>query len=109
MNSPKQNPISVLIHNILEHHPDHLYVFTDDSKDNDKTVCAAVLNKTIMEKALPTKSFIFTAEARAVDVALDIISKSKHKKFNIFTDSLSVLPSLINKKKLENRNYQTIK
>ena len=36
-------------------------------------------------------SSIFTAEA------LDIISKEKHKKFIIFSDSLSVLLSLNNK------------
>ena len=28
-------------HNILQHHPDHLYVFTDGSKDNNKTVCGS--------------------------------------------------------------------
>ena len=58
----------------------------DGSKDNDKMVCAAVLNKTIIKKALPMKSSIFTAEAHAINLALDIISKSKHKKFS---DSLS--------------------
>ena len=31
--------------NILQHHPDHQFVFTDGSKDNDKTTCAAVLNE----------------------------------------------------------------
>ena len=38
MNSPKQKPIStyqVKFRIILEHHPDHQYVFTDGSKDND--------------------------------------------------------------------------
>ena len=34
-------------------------------------------------------SSIFTAEACAIDLALDIISKEKHKKFIIFSDSLS--------------------
>ena len=34
-------------HNILQLHPDLLYVFTDGSKNNDKTACTAVLNKTI--------------------------------------------------------------
>ena len=90
-------------HNILQYHPDHLYVFTDDSKDNDKTASAVVLNKTIIKKALPTKSSIFTEEARAIDLALDIISKSKQKKFMIFSDSLLVLIS--NKKTWEPRNY----
>ena len=74
--------------NILQHHPDHLYVLTDGSKDNNKTVCAAVLNKTILKKALPMESSIFTAEARAIVLVLKIISKSKHKKFILFSESL---------------------
>ena len=44
------------------------------------------------------ESYIFTAEACAIDLALDIISKEKHKKSIIFSDSLSVLLSLNNKK-----------
>ena len=82
-------------HNILQQHPDHLYVFTDGSKDNNKTVCVAVFKQ---NKALPMESSIFTAEAHAIDIALNIILKSKYKKFIIFSDSLSVLLSLRNKK-----------
>ena len=85
-------------YNILQHHPDHLYVFTDESKDNGWAACAAVLNKTVLKKALPRESSIFTAEARAIDLALNIILKSTHKQFIIFSDSLSVLLSLRNKK-----------
>ena len=81
-------------HNILQHHLDHLYVFEDGSKDNNKTACAAVLNETILKKALPMESSIFIAEACAIDLA---VLKSKHKKFIIFSDSLSVLLSLRNK------------
>ena len=82
--------------NILQQHPDYLCIYTDGSKDNDKTACAAVLNKIIKTKALPMESSIFTAEACAIDLALDMISKEKHKKFIIFLDS--VLSSLNNKK-----------
>ena len=64
--------------------------------------CAAVLNKTVLKKALPMESSIFTAEARAIDLALNIISKSKNKKFIIFSDSLSVLLSL------RNKNFRTL-
>ena len=39
------------------------------------------------------ESSIFSAEARAIDLALNIISKSNHKKFITFLDSLSVLLS----------------
>ena len=98
-------------HNILQHHPDPIYVFTDSSKDNTKTARTAVLNKTILKKALPMESSIFTAETRAIDLALNIISKSKHKKFIIFSDSLSVLLSTRNKKNLGTflLNCQTVK
>ena len=73
----------------------------DGSKDNNKTVCATVLNKTIIKKALPMESSIFAAEACAVNLALNIISKSKHKRFIIFSDSLLVL-LLSSNEKLEN-------
>ena len=96
----KTHPSTYLekFHNILQHHPDHLYAFTDGSKDNGRAACAAVLNKIVLKKALPTESSIFTAEARAIDLALNITSKSKPKKFILFSDSLSVLLSLRNKK-----------
>ena len=32
------SPYKEKFHNILEHHSDHQYVFTDGSKDNNKTV-----------------------------------------------------------------------
>ena len=84
--------------NIFQQYPDYLCIYTDGSKDHNKTACAAVLNKIIKTKALPMDSSIFIAEACAIDLALDIISKEKHKKFIIFSDSLSVLLSLNNKK-----------
>ena len=76
-------------------------MFTDGSKDNIKTAYADVLNKTIHKKALPMKSSIFTAEVWAIDLALNMISKNKHNKIIIFSDSFSVLTSVRNKK-LEN-------
>ena len=60
----------------------------DGSKDNNKTARAAVLDKLIFKKALPMKSSFFNAEARAINLVLNIISKSEHKKFIIFSDSL---------------------
>ena len=44
------------------------------------------------------KSSIFTAELCVIDLALNIISRDKHNKFMKFSDSLSVLTSLKNKK-----------
>ena len=88
-------------HHIVSHYPEHLHIFTDGSKDHSRTPCAAVLNKIIHKKALPMESSIFTAEVCAIDLALNIISRDKHNKFIIFSDSLFVLTSLENKK-LEN-------
>ena len=65
--------------NILQQHPDYLCIYTDGSKDNNKTACAAVINKIIKTKALPMESSIFTAEVCATDLPLDIMSKEKHK------------------------------
>ena len=95
------------LHNILQQHPDYLYTFTDGLKDNNKIVCATVLNKIIHKNALPIESSIFTVEAYAIDLALDIISKEKPEKFIIFSDSLSVLLSLNNKKTSEPTYHQT--
>ena len=75
-------------HTILIHHPDRQYIFTDGSKDNSKS---------IQKKALPMKSSHFTAEVCAIDLALNIISRDKHNKLIIFSDSLSVLTSPKNK------------
>ena len=102
LHKTKTHPSTYLekFHPILLHHPDHQYIFTDGSKNDNKTACATVLNKTIHKKALPMKSSIFTAEVCAIDLALNIISRNKHNKFIIFSDSLSVLTSL--KNKLEN-------
>ena len=106
----KTHPITYQekFYNILHHHPDHLYVFTDGFEDNSMATCAAVLNKTVLKKAFPGESSTFTTEARSIDLALNIISKSKHKKFIIFSDSLSILLSLRNKKNSEPSYHQTV-
>ena len=90
---------SIKQQNILQQHPDYLCIYRDGYKDNNIIACAAVLKKIIKTKALPMQSSIFTAEACAIDLALDIMSKEEHKKFIIFSDSLSVLISLNNNKK----------
>ena len=104
MDSSKQKLIPVLIrrnHNILHLQHDYLHVFTNSSKDNDKIALAAVLNKTIIKKALRTESSIIPAEICAIELAPDIISKGKHKKFTIFSDSFP-FPLSLSIKKLEN-------
>ena len=55
------------------------------------------LKQNYKNKILPMESSIFTAEACAIDLALHIISKEKHKQIIIFSDTLSILLSLNNK------------
>ena len=52
----------------------------------------------MIKKHLPNDTSIFNAEACAVNMALDLIQKSKNQRFIIFPDSLSVLSSLQSKK-----------
>jgi hypothetical protein len=49
---------------------------------------------------LPDNASIFTAEAKATDLALSYIGQHTHDKFVIFSDSLSVLLPFKNFKKI---------
>ena len=77
--------------NIMEQYPNHSYVFTDRSKDNDKTVSAAVLNQKNAKRGLPKETSIFSEEVYAIGLALSVISKNKSKNFIIFSNSFSIL------------------
>ena len=52
---------------------------------------------THLKQRLPDNASIFTAELKAIDLALDAVSESEDREFIIFSDSLSVLLSLKNK------------
>ena len=47
-----------------------------------------------IKQRLPSKPSIFTAEIKAIDLALHAIAESEDDHFIIFSDSLSVLLSL---------------
>ena len=51
-----------------------------------------------LKKHLPNNISIFSVEACTINMALDLISESRNIKFIIFSDSLSVLESLKNRK-----------
>ena len=82
MNTSKALIYQEKFHNILQLHSDPLYVFTYSCNDNYKIACTAVQNKTIIKKALPMESSIFTVEAHAINLAINFILKSKKKKKN---------------------------
>ena len=72
------------------------HVFTDGSKENEKVAAACVTDDTTVQFRLPDNASIFSAEIKAIDLALDLINQSLHRKHIIFSDSLSVLQSLNN-------------
>ena len=70
-------------------------VYTDGSKEDSKVGCAVISDSHSNMQRIPDDSSIFTAEAKAVDLALDFIRTcDTNNKFVIFSDSLSVLKAM---------------
>ena len=71
-------------------------IYTDGSKVEDKVGCAYISGSHHEKIRHPDGSSIFTAESKAIDMALDYVMNNalENKKFVIFSDSLSVLKSL---------------
>ena len=79
----------------------YMSIYTDGSKQDEKVACAVVSPNFTDSIRLPDNSSIFTAEAKAIDIALYHIRDQPKKQFIIYSDSLSVLRSL---KNLDHRN-----
>ena len=74
---------------------DYQHIYTYGSKVEDKVGCAYISGSHHEKIRLPDGSSIFTAESKAIDMALDyVMNNSLENKFVIFSDSLSVLKSL---------------
>ena len=76
-------------------------IYTDGSKQDEKVACAVISPNFTDSIRLPDNSSSFTAEAKAIDIALYHIRDQSEKQFIIYSDSLSVLRSL---KNLDHRN-----
>ena len=72
-------------------------IFTDGSKQDSAVASAAVSGDKILVKRLPNNASIFSAEASAILLALDMISQTCNLKFLILSDSLSCINSIENK------------
>ena len=68
--------------------------YYDGSKRGEKVSCAVISPNFTDSIRLPDNSSIFTAEAKAIGIALDHIRDQPEKLFIIYSDSLSVLRSL---------------
>ena len=73
---------------------DHKFIYTDGSAAGDRVACAAVYRGQTSMERLPDKASIYTAELRAISLALDFIEHSRHCKFAICSDSLSALQGI---------------
>ena len=70
-------------------------IYTDGSKEDSKVGCAVISDNHSNMQRIPDDSLIFTAEAKTIDLALDLISTcDANSKFIIFSDSLSVLKAM---------------
>ena len=70
-------------------------VYTDGSKEDSKVGCAVISGNHSNMQRIPDDSSIFTAKAKAVDLALDFIRTcDTSNKFIIFSDWLSVLKAM---------------
>jgi len=76
----------------------HIPIFTDGSKLSNHTAAAVVFKSHIITKRLPNSISIYTAELYAILLALNELSKQQHKHYLLFSDSLSSLNSIDNKK-----------
>ena len=80
---------------LKSHYMEYKHIYTDGSKDDMKVGCAVVADDFSETMRISDGSSIFTAEAKAIDLALDFIADCEtSNKFVIFSDSLSVLKSL---------------
>ena len=84
-------------HDLLSYYSDHEHIYTDGSKDEEKVGCAAAKYDDCKKMRIPDGSSVFTAEAKAIDLALDFVNTcTDTDKFVIFSDSLSVLQAFNN-------------
>ena len=84
-------------HELLSDFLNYETIFTDGSKDGDTAGPARVTPSDADKCRLPDSASIFSAEVKAIDLALDHIEQSRNLDFIIFSDSLSVLQSLPNR------------
>ena len=72
----------------------HQEIYTDGSKDGEKVASTAILDGELYQFRLPNNSSIFSAELKAIDLALNNIEQDACWRYIIYTDSLSVMQAL---------------
>ena len=70
-------------------------IYTDGSKEGEKVAAAAATPSSIHVSRLSKFSSIFSAEAKAIELALTYALRSRTNKFIIYSDSKSVLQGIL--------------
>ena len=78
---------------INDKYPNHVKIYTDGSRKNNKTGCGVRSEMSQVTCRLPDYSSIFTAEMHSIKIAIEQ-AKSKNANYLILTDSLSVLQAM---------------
>ena len=73
-------------------------IYTDGSKDGKKVSAAALLDGELYQFRLPDNASSFSAELKALDLALSHIQQDAYWRYIIFTDSLSAMQALENER-----------
>ena len=82
---------------LIKNFSEYEQIYTDGSKQGERVGAAALFpNGAQKSIGLPDKSSIYTAELRALLLALELIEGSIKKQFIIFSDSLSAMQALKN-------------
>ena len=90
-----------LFSELMSDFTDYEKIYTDGSKFADAVGAASVTGpgyKKVFKARLPSCSSIFSAEVKALQLALKMVYQSKRKKFLILSDSLSSLMAIQEKK-----------
>ena len=63
-------------------------IYADRSRDKHKVAAAALNNQDVhvFSARLPDEAIIFSAEAKAIELAIEHINMSKYRYFTIFSD-----------------------
>ena len=82
-------------HELQSYYSNYEHINTDGSNYEDKVRRAAAKYDNCKQMHIPDGSLVFTAEAKAIDLALDFGKTCSYSdKFVIFSDTLSVLQAL---------------
>ena len=83
----ESNPhlLKQIFYELQSYYSDHEHIYTDGSKDEEKVGCAAAKYDDCKTMRIPDGSSVFTAEAKAIDLALDFVKSCAYtEKFVIF-------------------------